>query len=183
MFLIEFGLNVITGLLVNTLDRFFQGISKTEINPKENILESNLKKNLKLFCTFDVYNDLERILQNIQEPVAHFLIENEPSTSWNLLCLVIECRLTGGWFVFERGRMTLQGMGGGISQTEIAVERLRKYNAPIEFWTISKAMLDELEEGSKQWAEIKTFVIPHFSSLDINTDWPYIQKKIKALLD
>lgn len=191
MSLSDFGLNVLAGWLANKLDQvsdLLSGKQKEEnSDAKQQDFQDNpvSEKKTKLFCTFDVYFDLEKILPYLQDPIAHFLIEKEPSTFWNLACLVVESKSTGEWYVFRRGRMAMQGVGGGIRQSEIALNRLRESKAIIATWAIPKTILDEFEEGIRLWPEVKIGAIPLFSSINAehdNSAWYAIKDRTKELL-
>lgn len=182
----EFGLNVIAGWLGNQLDKVFKKADSKNETDKENCkirlpTQQDGDKH-KLFCTFDVFYDLERILSSLFNPVAHILIEKEPSTFWNLACLVVESKVTEEWYVFRRGRMAMQGMGGGIRQSEIALNILRKYNTIVTAWALPKSILDDFEAGIKLWYEVKASAVPLFASINAQEDWRSIQDKTNRLL-
>ncbi|NNM43146.1 MAG: hypothetical protein HKM07_02240 [Chlamydiae bacterium] len=191
MLLSEFGLDIISGWLSN---KFGKIIDKRILKLKKYKDCKNMRKpffeNLalevktKLFQTFDVYIDLEKILPRIANPIAHILIEKEAIDSfWNQACLVLESKVTGEWYVFRRGRMAMQGVGGGIRQSEIALKRLKESKAYIAVWAISTAILDEFENGGKLWPEVKISAIPFFSSIGNNDgEWCLIQDRTRELL-
>lgn len=121
----DFGLRVLASLLANKLS----SISNTNTQPVE--IEENSKtvtNKQALFTVYDVYHDLEEMLEYVTTPVAHIIVENSPSSAYNLTTLVIEDKNTGIWFVFSRGRMAFQGTGGGSKQTDRAVNIFRTRN-------------------------------------------------------
>jgi hypothetical protein len=189
MSLSDFGWSILAGWLANKIDLGIDILIKKPSHEncvnKQQLLENNSSfvKKTKLFRVFDVYNDLEKILPYLADPIAHIIIEKEPTTWWNLACLVIESKLTGEWYVFERGRMAMQGTGGGIRQSKIAIERLREAKVFITPWVVPKSILDEFEDGIILWHEVKIKAVPLFSSIGAKEeDWLFIQEKTKKLL-
>lgn len=192
MSLFEFVLDIISGFFSNKLGQI---IDKLILKPKNEDLKNQKQSSFensvaevkhKHFHSFDVYTDLEKILPHVVDPIAHILIEKEPIDSfWNQACLVLESKMTGEWYVFRRGRMAMQGTGGGIRQSEIALKRLKESKAYIAVWTISTVILDKLETGGKLWPEVKASAIPLFSSIGTTItshEWGFIQDRARKLL-
>ena len=59
---------------------------------------------------------LARLLSSLDKPVVYFLIEDKPSTFYNVLTIVAEDVTTGDWYPFEV-ECALQGTGGGWGNT------------------------------------------------------------------
>ena len=76
----------------------------------------------------------------------------------------------------------MQGTGGGIRQSQIALERLGEAKAFIATWAVPKSVLDEFEDGIIFWHEVKIKATPLFSSIGAKEDWRLIQERTKELL-
>ena len=188
MSLSNFSLNILASWLANQLDKIMGKIwNQQEAESSEEhrqIPADNFVSTIKprLFRSLDVARDLEEVLSHVTKPIAHIIIETEPSTFWNLVCMVIESNTSGEWYVFERGRMAVQGTGGGPRQTEIALSHLKKAEAEIVIWSSPTAILDELEAGGLLWFEVKKLLVPLFSSTVETESWDSIQMRARELL-
>ena len=137
---------------------------------------------IRRFNSYDVFRDLEDILQFVADPIAHIVVENTPSSFYNLAALVVEDRATGIWFVFNRGRMAFQGTGGGAQQTERAVNIFKSHHIPVAPWVLDKSKLDHFESGFILWSDVKGCLIPLISAIESSEDWKWIQKRAKEAL-
>jgi len=185
MTLTDFGLSVFSSWLANRLERKSIPEKNEEFKnekSKTNEKISEIKPAKKLFQVYDVYRDLGKILKYIDNPCAHIIVENEPSSFYHLASLVIEDLNTGVWFVFNRGRMSFQGTGGGAQQTELAVSILKNAKVPVAPWVTSKVILDDFEKGYILWQKVKCELIPLVSSILDETKWPWIQMQAKEVL-
>lgn len=124
----------------------------------------------RAFRTFDTVHEFAAVLALVHQPAVHLLIETEPSTFYNLAALVLECQSTGQWYLFSRGRIALQGGGGGHKNMEDLVGRLRGRGTSIAAWVLDRGKMDEFELGLHMWSDIKKELIPlvaHFSEDDV----------------
>ena len=89
----DFGLNILAGWLANKvgpgIDVLTKELGYENCVNKQQVLQNDpsFEKKSKHFRTFDVYNDLEKILPYFVDPIAHIIIEREPTSCWNLVCL------------------------------------------------------------------------------------------------
>ncbi len=181
----DFGLSVIASWLANKLGNTAE--EKKDIEQPNQLIPQliNLplrEQEVKVFEVYDVFRDLENILRYVQNPCAHIIVETKPSTFYHLAALVIEDKDTGIWFVFNRGRMSFQGTGGGAQQADRAVSILKKANIPVAPWAVSQEVLDDLERGYKLWPSIKNHLVPLISSCLDETKWPWIQMQAKEVI-
>ena len=192
----DFGLSVIASWLANKLGKeqnqeqfdepeisVLNETEKPEILALNETVESVIPTvNIKLFEVYDVFRDLEKMLSYIENPCAHIIVETSPTTFYHLASLVIEDRNTGIWFVFNRGRMSFQGAGGGAQQTDRAVSILKDSKIPVAPWAVSKGILDRLEKGYVRWPEVKNQLVPLVSSFLDESKWPWIQMRAKGVI-
>lgn len=177
----DFGFSVVASWIANHLPVLLE--RKVEVSEPETptVLYEEIVQNRK-FEVFDVYLDMKQMLPLIKEPVAHILVETSPSNFYNLACLVVESKITSEWYVFKRGRMALQGSGGGAAQTKIALEALKKSGASVSAWAIDKETIDKLEHGIILWPSVKTGIVPLMSSVPKGQDWKLIQERAASIL-
>ena len=151
MTLEDFGLSVYASWLANNIDELL-GVRKVDVRPepiKKDVVDK--EPPVRLFETFDVFLDLEKILPNVLNPVAHILVETTPSNFYNLACMIVESRTTGEWYVFRRGRMAFQGSGGGTSQSKRALSMLRDVGGATVAWAADQKTIENLEKGLILW--------------------------------
>jgi hypothetical protein len=118
------------------------------------------QKSSRRFNTFDARHDIERFLSYVQEPIVHLLVEDSPSTHYNLPGYVLQSNVTGEWFVFSRGRLSLQGTGGGHHNMEAVADILTQKRTTIVGWVIQKEAMDDLERGVLLWPDAKRSIVP-----------------------
>lgn len=97
------------------------------------------------FRSFDATDSLESILRMVERPVVHLLVEDQPSTHYRLPGYVLESTATGEWYVFYRGRLALEGTGGGANNMRDVSDLLRERGVRIVGWVIRQADMDALE--------------------------------------
>ncbi len=115
------------------------------------------------FDIFDARYDIERFLAYVEHPVVHLLVEDQPSSAYNLPGYVLESKATGEWFVFGRGRLALEGNGGGYRNMQGVTEILRAKQTKIVGWVIRKSDMDRLEDGQLLWPMARQDLIPLLS--------------------
>lgn len=115
------------------------------------------------FDIFDARYDIERLLAYVEQPVVHLLVEDQPSSAYNLPGYVLESKATGEWFVFGRGRLALEGNGGGYRNMQGVTEILRAKQTKIVGWVIRKSDMDRLEDGQLLWSMARQDLIPLLS--------------------
>ncbi|WP_211460854.1 hypothetical protein [Collimonas silvisoli] len=129
------------------------------------------------FESFDARYDIERLLTYVEQPVVHLLVEDQPSTAYNLPGYVLESKTTGEWFVFSRGRLALEGTGGGYQNMEGVIKILRAKDAKIVGWVIRKSDMDRLEDGRLLWPEARRDLIPLLSYHVDDERWKWAAMK------
>ncbi len=135
------------------------------------------------FQAFDTQTGLQGLIPYIEQPIVHLLIEDKPSTAYNLPGFVLESKLTGEWFVFSRGRLALQGEGGGHRNMKAVVDLLREKQTKIVGWVIRQADMDQLEDGTLLWPEARKDIVPLLSYHvdDENWEWRGIKRTFDKL--
>jgi hypothetical protein len=129
------------------------------------------------FEIFDARYDIERLLAYVEQPVVHLLVEDQPSTAYNLPGYVLESKTTGEWFVFSRGRLALEGTGGGYQNMESVTEILRAKETKIVGWVIRNGDMDRLEDGRLLWPEARRDLIPLLSYRVEDDRWKWVAIK------
>lgn len=187
----DFGLSVLAGFLANRIDFFkLKGPSSaaqkheiiSNVNEEPSAYSINENRPVK-FKTFDVWNDLDKLLKIVKEPVIFILIEEQPSTHYRLPSLVLESRITGEWYVFRRGRMSFEGNGGGIRNTELILEQLKAANVSVGVWVLNQALLDRLDNGQELWATIRLQIVPFLAAPSSEYSWAEIQHNVAKLTE
>jgi hypothetical protein len=107
----SFFLNVFQNIVGNRVDTYFFGGKNTAEPPALNHNERQPELSVDVdngglatqrrFETFDARYDIERLLAYVEQPVVHLLVEDLPSTAYNLPGYVLESKATGEWFVFS----------------------------------------------------------------------------------
>ena len=185
----DFGLGVLTSCIANQIGNHNQNAQKIESTVRdeessqiaEDIQDTVHSK--QLFQTYDIYHHLDDILSYLDNPVAHILVEKTPSNFYNLTSVVIESKTTNEWFVFNRGRTSFQGTGGGIRQSKDIVKKFTNKNIKIGTWAIDRDLLNSFESGEILWQDIKNKIIPLMSSITDQSDWKFIQDEAKTILN
>jgi hypothetical protein len=165
--------NVFQNVLGNRVDAYFFGGKKVpepsapvrdEQRPESYVDdETGGPTSQRRFDIFDARYDIERLLAYVEHPVVHLLVEDQPSSAYNLPGYVLESKVTGEWFVFGRGRLALEGNGGGYRNMQGVTEILRAKQTKIVGWVIRKASMDRLESGQLLWPEARQDLIPLLS--------------------
>ena len=180
--------DIFKNVLGNRADALFFG--KEESALEESELESKsmperphveVATKVRRFKTFDAVYDLEKILSYVDAPIVHLLIEDSPSTHYNLPGYILESQSTGEWFVFSRGRLALQGCGGGHNNTEGVFSLLSAKKTTIGAWVIEKKLLDIFENGRALWPDVKQQAVPLLAFLSEEYSWSEIQNQFRAL--
>ena len=185
----DFGFGILASWLANRLDgaskkKESTGTEELSLDP-EPIADSDHHSNLerkKLFHSFDVYTQLHEVREGLASPVAHLLIETEPSTHYHLVSLVLESSITGEWYYFRRGRMAFQGTGGGHQQAERAVSIFKKEGIPISVWVLERALMDDFESGYMLWPQVRAKAIPFLAANLDSEKWSWIKAQASETL-
>lgn len=178
--------DIFKSVLGNRADALFFGKPSPEnldIKSEKSLDPSNVEASAKSrrFKTFDAVYDLEKILQYVDVPIVHLLVEDSPSTHYNLPGYVLESKSTGEWFVFSRGRLALQGSGGGYKNAEGVFSLLAAKKTTIGAWVVDKKLLDSFENGQTLWPEVKQQAVPLLVFLSEEYSWSEIQHQFTSL--
>jgi len=187
----DFGLSVLAGWLANRIDflkpkgfttseQRQELISDTSEEPTEGSQNANQPRKFK---TFDAWNDLDNLLKVVKEPLISILIEDQPSTHYRLPSLVLESRVTGEWYVFYRGRMSFEGTGGGIRNSEVILDRLKAANVSVGVWVLDQALLDRLDSGCELWPAIRSQAVPFLAAPSNDYSWAEIKRNVVKLTE
>lgn len=150
------------------------GQSQPKLLTEEGSIEPTAQRR---FETFDARNDIEHLLTYVEQPLVHLLVEDQPSTAYNLPGYVLESKVTGEWFVFSRGRLSLEGDGGGHRNMRGVTELLREKQTKIVGWVIQKKDMDRLEGGVLLWPEAKRDLVPLLSYRVEDDAWKWASIK------
>ncbi|WP_298445322.1 hypothetical protein [uncultured Ferrimonas sp.] len=182
----DFGLGMLASWLANKVDLVFkpEGSEPLQIIPPEPKIDNDIPpiERVRKFKTFDAFHDLPQMVNDIDSPLVSILIERSPSSHYNLVCVVLESRLTGEWFVFSRGRMAFQGSGGGHTNSNMIIQTLKKKKSPIVVWVYDNNFVDDLESGFVLWPEIKGKGIPLRSLVSNDSSWTTITNQAEEML-
>lgn len=187
MSLDDFGLSVLASLFANKLEAWRKPAA-TDALISDDFNKMKCTKNTLTedrpvkFKTLDAWNDLSRILRAVKAPLISVLIEDEPSTYYRLASLVVESKTTGEWFVFSRGRMSFEGTGGGIRNSEIILNQVKKAGAEIGVWVLPQAQLYLLDNGYDTWPTIKVHAIPLLARIAEDYSWNEISRNVSKHL-
>lgn len=121
---------------------------------------------------------IEHILSFINNPVVHFVIDNEPSFYFTVVAIV-ESPITGEWYVFGNGEIAFQGRGGGYRKCEMLCEILRKRNLTIAIWCTTQILLKELLQGKLTWPLLKPQLFPFLAVNNQDKDWNEVNIRLK----
>lgn len=183
----DFGLSVLASILANKLDF---GAKPRDVptagleSDKEPAAETKepVRKHAVKFKTFDAWNDLSKLLEVVKEPLISILIEDEPSTHYRLPGLVLESRITGEWFVFSRGRMSFEGDGGGLRNSQAILDQVKAAEAAVGVWILPQAQLDMLDNGYETWANVKLHAVPLLARVAHDYSWSEIERNVSKQL-
>jgi hypothetical protein len=183
---VDFGLGILASWLANKVDVIFEpkGQESPELMELPELEErrEDVPKKIRRFKTFDAYHDLIPILSSIDSPVASLLIERSPSTHYNLVSLVLESNATREWYVFDRGRMALQGTGGGHQNSKLIIDTLKTKKINIGVWVYDNDYVDGLENGFVLWPDIKEKGVPLRCIVADEASWNTIINQAKKML-
>lgn len=185
----DFGFGVLASWLANQIGNNNQNTQKIKSIVRDEEINQiaedtqDIDHSKQLFKTYDIYHDLDDILIYLNNPVAQILVEKTPSNFYNLTSVVIESKTTNEWFVFNRGRTSFQGTGGGIRQSKDIIEKFRNEDIEIGTWAIDIDLLNSFESGDILWQDIKNRIIPLMSSITDQSDWKFIQDEAKTILN
>ena len=181
----DFGLGVLASWLANKLDGIGNNGDEPPLEPEVSNEEAKIDttgKKKKLFRSFDVFLDLEEMVNLLEKPVAYLLIETEPTTHYQLVALVLESQITKEWYLFRRGRMAFQGSGGGHHQAERAISIFKKRNISVSVWVVDKKVLDEFESGYLLWKPVFESAIPFRAAELDNEKWQWIKARADEMI-
>lgn len=182
----DFLWDIFKNVLGNRADAIFFGNKEEEsdtLKPERPSVTANVSDVIapRRFKTFDAVYDLEKILAYVDSPVVYMLVEDSPSTHYNLPGYVLESASTGEWFLFSRGRLALQGSGGGHNNIEGVFSLLTTKKAKIGAWVADAKLLDQFENGQVLWSAVKLQSVPLLAFLSEEYSWTEIQKQFQAL--
>lgn len=183
----DFGLSILASWLANKLE--FR-VRPPDRSAAQEHLDANQEfedvvpkeTGLAKFKTFDAWTDLSKFLAAVKEPIISVLIEDEPSTFYRLPAIVLESRLTGEWFVFSRGRMSFQGDGGGMRNSQAILDQVKRAGAAIGVWVLPQKLMSELDNGYETWGNIKPHAIPLLARVAQDYSWSEIEHNIAKQL-
>ncbi|TBO27474.1 hypothetical protein EYS42_16750 [Aquabacterium lacunae] len=176
----DFGLSILASWLANKID--FKKSAPENISSKSDEAPQKEKTSespkAQKFKTFDAWNDLSRILTAVKSPVISILIEDEPSTHYHLPSMVLESSVTGEWYVFSRGRMSFEGNGGGIRNSQEIIDQVKAAGANIGTWVVTKSEIEALDNGYITWPKVKQNAIPLLARVARDYTWDEIERNV-----
>ncbi len=178
----EYGKRDIPNIILEKIASLFDINLNWLITGMGRMKNESISTKTPLFHTYDFFNDFDKLLPFIANPVAHLIVESTPSSNYNLPCIVLESIDSGEWYVFERGRISIQGTGGGYNNLLILLSKLKKNNISLGKWTLSQKMISDFESGQILWPEVKKNAVPLFSFISNQDDWQSIIKYFKEIL-
>ncbi|MGA2143276.1 MAG: helix-turn-helix transcriptional regulator [Brevinematales bacterium] len=176
----EFRNRDIPGIILEKLISVFNINLNWLVSENGSMFEKPITKT-RLFQTFDLIINLSEILPYISKPVVNIIVETEPSSAWNLPCLVLESFDSGEWYLFGRSRIAFQGNGGGYNNMVNLLTMLKKYKISIGKWTLSRQMIDDFEAGLILWSEIKKNAVPALSAINEQDSWQSTINQMKEM--
>lgn len=188
----DFGLSVLASVFANKIDSLSklknllnprdarEDVATTSDEPPELTQDDDLPR---MFKTFDIANDLDTLLKVVKDPLISILIEDQPSTHYRLPSIVLESMITREWYVFYRGRMSFEGNGGGLRNSEAILDRLRAANVPVGVWVLDQRVLDRLDRGRELWPAIRSRAVPFLAALSGDYSWDEIARNVTKLTD
>ncbi|MEI5639965.1 hypothetical protein [Pseudoalteromonas sp. UG3-2] len=176
----DFGLGVLASYFANTIDKVIK-LNGNDESPEPQLKEDTEVHKARKFRTFDARYGIPSALDDIEKPLVSILIERNPSTHYNLPCVVIESRANGEWYVMSKGNISFQGSGGGLSHAKSFISKLKEKNADIGVWVYDNSLVDDLSNGYTLWPEIKGKGIPLRSFIEDDASWKEIVEKATAM--
>lgn len=115
------------------------------------------------YRVFDIVHDFYDVIELIKKPVVHIVIEDQPSTFWHLPLVVIEDIESGEWYVFSKGRLALEGSGGGMRNTKDLFRYLMERNIRFSGWVMDFVKSEKLSQGCLTWPSVRNDCLPIIS--------------------
>lgn len=162
MALIEGILQGVSANFITKLIEAFWGSSIAD-QPEPPPVEVKPPEPERLFQTFSIRFGLEEVLSFVPDPVVHAVVEDRPSTAWHWVCLVVESKTTGEWYVSQKGEMAFEGTGGGRIVARDVARLCRERNVPLTAWVAQKSKADMLAAGGVLWPTVKPELVPLLS--------------------
>ncbi|HAS6444324.1 TPA: hypothetical protein GRR81_25030 [Vibrio parahaemolyticus] len=158
----------VAGNLATKLIEAFWGSNKLNSEPPEPSNDEkqsddslhSAEQHPKLFETFHIKNGFKDILNYVDKPVVHAIVEDSPTTHYHLITLVIECQSTGEWFVSQKGEMAFEGGGGGIRVARNVIELCAERRVKVTPWVLNDEKAELLSSGRLLWHDVKQELIP-----------------------
>ncbi|KIE20939.1 hypothetical protein SE23_09095 [Vibrio sinaloensis] len=158
----------VAGNLATKLIEAFWGSNKLNSEPPEPSNDEeqyddslhSAEHHPKLFETFHIKNGFKDILNYVDQPVVHAIVEDSPTTHYHLITLVIECQNTGEWFVSQKGEMAFEGGGGGIRVARNVIELCAERRVKVTPWVLNDEKAELLSSGRLLWHDVKQELIP-----------------------
>lgn len=178
---------VFTGVTANAVTRVIEALWGSNVaHDLEEDVQSNDENELKSdiereYQTFHIKSGFESILNFVIDPVVHMLVEDKPSTAWHLVVLIVESKISGEWYVSQKGEMAFEGSGGGLLVAENIARICRERRIPTAGWVVKKEDSDSLARGEKLWPEVKDKMIPLMSYSRNEHFVKYIAKKFSEV--
>jgi hypothetical protein len=135
----------------------------------------------RLFTTFDTTLDLHWIAERIHKPVVHLVVEDRPSTSYNMVAIVVESLTTGEWYLFPRRRVSLLGHKPGQVNLPDVIDRFREQQAQIAGWVAPQRALAKFEAGCTLWNQIQLGLVPLLAYSSRDAVWLEQRQRFLAL--
>lgn len=115
------------------------------------------------YRTFDIINDLYDVVDLIQSPMVHIVIEDKPSSAWHLPLVVVEDIDSKEWYVFSKGRMAFEGSGGGLENSKNLLQFLIKNKIRFSGWVLDYVKSEKLSQGCSTWPALRDDCLPLIS--------------------
>lgn len=157
------------------------GPTKRETSQAPAVPITKKLEQVRMFKTYDVVLDLAQVVNYVDRPTLHLLIEDEPSSHYNLAAIVLESQATGQWYLFSKGRVALQGSGGGKHNLDAVLDQLKSRNSGIAAWVLDAELLNSFEDGHTLWGSVRPHLIPLLSYLGKDHSWSDIQGRFEQL--
>ncbi|WP_143485967.1 hypothetical protein [Pseudomonas sp. PA15(2017)] len=112
------------------------------------------------YRTFDVVDDVYDVIALVKSPMVHIVVEDKPSTAWHLPLVVVEDLDSKEWYVFSKGRMAFEGVGGGLSNSKRFLEFLVLNEIRFSGWVLDYVSSEKLSQGCWAWPLVREKCIP-----------------------
>jgi len=189
--MIDFISSVVSGVTANGVTRVLEALwgsnkahniekDKSDTEPSQQI-EQIEEQPERLFQNFHIKNGFESILNSVNDPIVHFVIEDQPTTAWHLVTIVVESTSTGEWYVSEKGEMSFEGSGGGLFVANRVIEICKDRKLKNTAWVLPQAITNKLSQGELHWNQAKLKLIPLLSYSLSEYFIDYIAKKYSEI--